>query len=245
MADLIEWSEEQRSWILPHNEGRAVLPKSKTILGILLKDGVVVLDGHHKVFMSQVFGAGTVPVEVAEDWRHMSVNEAFSRLVEEGKIFPYDKWGNPLSQLVRWSELEDEPFRYFVSQILLKIKASQGRLNQVDVRGWSGNLDRSIIGKINRDISFHEQTLALALRLDGLNELPISPFTYEILEATRQRLIGMQNHPHPAMSALSQILIFPEVVSMSGGVKPSDHLRLASYVESLIERNPFCAHILK
>ncbi len=116
------WDDKKNEWHLNFSNGLSLLPLKDSIQVIKAPMGLLILDGHHHVFMSYFVGAKKIPVQVIEDLHAMS-NEDFWDLVHEKKYIYFKK---PLDDIkektLEMIDCQDNPNRYLANLLSTKIK---------------------------------------------------------------------------------------------------------------------------
>lgn len=211
----LKWNGKSATWQLPFDSARAVFPLKKAALGVLLKDGIVLADGNHKLLTSLYYGAETLPVRILADWRKYTLQEAFLDLVDANFIFPYSRSGERLHRLPTFAQLEDEPFRYLAQKLLLKCQveeSKEGELRITDTRGSR----TPVVCKLNRDVPFLELRMALALRMGGLQYSPrigVEP-SRGVVEKAREILLAARQSGKAVFKSLKSSLFVEEPISI-------------------------------
>ncbi len=231
----VAWSDKSLSWKLSHDEGRALLPEDKSLMGIIGPDGIYLVDGNHKSLTSLYFGAKTAPIFLKED---LSLNdngtprtiEDFRTLMKQrGHVFLTKMDETELDWTPLLDQMENDPNRHFISLITAKLKIKIKNDGQVKIKNRRGS-DEPVLIKIGRDIEFFELMLSRRLHHAGLHyEDRFGNHPPKNFIAIAARLLwDMQEAGDPF---LKKILMFPEPRHLSTE-------QLEELLEKFFKENP-------
>jgi hypothetical protein len=108
-----------------YNNGTSSMPISSAIPVILGPNNLVVaIDSHHEFLAAKKIGDTNVPIEVKDDFSHLTKKEFFEEAKLKNYIYPYDKIGNlipmPKENWYTWDAMQDDPNRLFAAFTALK-----------------------------------------------------------------------------------------------------------------------------
>jgi hypothetical protein len=215
----VNWVESQGKWILPRNQFTALHPYSKSALGILLKDVILIIDGNHKILTSLYYGASTAPVRILKNWSDLTLEQALPKLRKKGYVFPYNTEGEILNEWPNFKDIQDNPYRYLAIQLLLKcqIEVTNGSLKVKNLRGQS----QPLICKINRDLPFLELHLSRLWKLRGLEYNSDEEPSEETINQAKQIVLDEFKMESTEFSFLKNILILDPPIEVSSVSEPT------------------------
>lgn len=161
------WNDREREWALPYDRGRSAM-QDRVALGVLTDQGILVLDGHHKIMAAMYLGSRRVPVRLIKDFRRLSRKASFySEMQAKGLVFlwRHDRVRDARRPPEYFHEMLDDPNRHFAALITgkLRVKKIKRHYEVLERRGPNS----ALAVKINRDIPFFEWILARVLREGG------------------------------------------------------------------------------
>lgn len=159
------------TYLLKFDNGKSILDQKNALPVLKAKDGYVLLDGHHDLLSSMRLGATTVPIEVTQELKNLSIKDPdFWQKAETQKlVFLYNIKGERVATLPRFDMMEDDPNRFFVTLVLHRCNTENGKVVydyavSQDVYGHQ----TPILIKIDKDIPFLEFYVADLLRAYGV-----------------------------------------------------------------------------
>ena len=100
-----------------YDNKRSIFPIHSAFPTVQAPFGYVLVDGHHKVLMSKLLGATTVPIRVIADLKHVSTANFWKKAEKKGWVHPYAIGGVKALPPKSFFELSDDPNRYFATII--------------------------------------------------------------------------------------------------------------------------------
>ncbi len=141
-----------------YSNNRSVLPKKEALPVVNSPVGLLLIDGHHHVKASLQVGAKIVPVKIIEDMSRLTEAEFWKVAEQKGWIYPVDLQGKWVIPPKNFSQLENDPNRYFASITALKISK----------KGKKSGPDHPLWIKQGKDTPFIEFKIADAMYRKGL-----------------------------------------------------------------------------
>ncbi|GAB4234930.1 MAG: hypothetical protein Tsb0021_14350 [Chlamydiales bacterium] len=157
----VAWNETEKRWELKHHHSSSLFPLSKSLPVVNGPYGFVLVDGHHHFLENQKLGGTTIPVKVIADYSRLSLEEFLNIAEEKGFIHPYDVYGNRVHLPLSFSELQNDPNRFF---------AALGKRIYIDTpeMHFSKGSEYPIWVKVGKDIPFIEMRISEAMWNAGL-----------------------------------------------------------------------------
>lgn len=228
------WDAEEEEWILPYDRGRSVLPDDRPALGILVIDGIVTVDGNHKIMANKAFGGTRSPVTIYLDLAQYGIS---SQDLTSEHVYLWRKDGTRAPQLpLTYTAMDDDPNRFFAARITGKVSLSGNKLKDLEILKRKVP-DDAIVIKFNRDIDFFELHVARVLHrygfhFEGNSEADITP---EHRQRAQEILLQAQKDGDPIMQSVVVLAPKQNFLFLSDG----DLLDLA------VERLEKCGTLLR
>lgn len=161
-----KYDAKNAQWSFAYDQGRSMLPLSKTITGVFYRGKIHVIDGHHKVLSSLYLGGLTIPVHLVGDWSDLSPQEFVAQMQSQHYSYFRDSLGKPIPHR-HWCDLIDDANLQLARFLFRKVEIeySNERLKIIDTSGS----EFPIMLKINDDIPFFEFEVADTLRRHGVD----------------------------------------------------------------------------
>ena len=187
------------------HHGTSILPKKKALPVVLSSLGYVLIDGHHDVLASIQLKAKKVPIKIIADLSHLPLEQFWREAEKNGWAYLYTIDGKRSMPPARFSDLTDDPNRYFAA-ITAQKYTSNG-----DGSFTSKGAEYPLWIKVGKDIPFIEFQVANALYkkdfIYNFEQMKNSP-SPEILEQARQILLEAQI---PGLHVLSSRIHYREI----------------------------------
>lgn len=210
----VEWSSKNKEWKFKYNGGKSLLPKTKSLMGVLGPDGIYLLDGNHKSLTSLYFGAKTAPIYLKEDLSVKAdgtpyTQEEFREVMKtRGYVFLNNIDGSTAEWTPHLNHMHNDPNRHFVSLITTKLQIHFREDDSVKIKNRRGS-EEPLLVKIGRDAEFFELEFSKRLHARGLHYMdkwgnnPPKEFIKEAAEVLWEMRIAGD-------AFLQKILIFRE-----------------------------------
>ena len=205
-AKNIRWDTEEQEWILPHDKGRSTMTKERPALGILVTDGIVAVDGNHKIMANMALGGTRSSVTIYLNLAQYGIS---SKDLTSELVYLWKADGSKLLVLPRtFAELSNDPNRFFAARIIGKVFIA-GPLDDLEIIDTKGP-SNAIVLKFNRDINFLELHVARVLHeygfhFPGTSEADITP---EMISTAQKILLQAQKDGDPIMQFV--VVLSPE-----------------------------------
>jgi len=150
------WDETREEWKFKYFSGKSPLPEKEAVPLIKAPFGYVLADGHHHVKAAEKLGAEWVPVYLLADMSDLDEEDFWKQSEQLGWAYlnkTNGKKGNPPKS---FSELQDDPNRYFAALIARKCD------EKGDLKTSKGS-DYPVWIKVGKDIPFIEFRISDAL----------------------------------------------------------------------------------
>jgi hypothetical protein len=180
------WDAKDNCWQYKYHDGTSVLASQDALPVVKASFGYVLIDGHHDVLSSLAVQAKMIPIKVVDDLHHLSLEEFWNCAEERGYTYLYKANGEQCAAPSSFSDLIDDPNRYFAAITARKYTANE---DGYDSRG----AEFPLWIKINKGIPFIEFKIANALFAKGFVYDPEqmgNPPKEEAIEQARAILIA-------------------------------------------------------
>lgn len=124
-----------------YDNGKSILSVSKAVPVALGPDNLIVtIDGHHEI-MGSLFNCNiSIPVKIKYDYRQLSKDDFYQKLLQEGLIYPYDTDGNKYTfEEMTWHCMQNDPNRLFIALCCWRLKTSSTPLKEGKSRAEAGS----------------------------------------------------------------------------------------------------------
>lgn len=149
-------------WSYKYDENQSVYSLDNAVPAVVGPDGFILLvDGHHDVLASLALQAKTMPVKVIQNWENMSIETFWARASESGYAYLYDLQGQKKLPPLSFTELSDDPNRYFAA-------ISARKLLEGGTMDSSIGADYPLWIKIGKSIPFIEFKISDVMKKHGL-----------------------------------------------------------------------------
>ena len=151
-------------WVGKWRKGTSVFPPVKAFPVIKAKWGYVLIDGHHHVLAGIALGSTEIPIKIIDDYSSLGKNEFWNKMELNHYAHLYNLTGNKIDPPSSFSELQDDPNRYF--SLLLCRKYSLDDIYSKKPEGEGAKYPVWL--KIGKDIPFVEFVIADILWKGGI-----------------------------------------------------------------------------
>ena len=182
----VVWSSEEQCWKYRFHDGTSVLSIQDALPVVRAPFGYVLIDGHHDVLSSLAVHAKMIPIKVVDDLQVLSLDEFWRCAEERGYVYLYNTNGEKSIALNSFSDLLDDPNRYFAAITARKYNT---KVIGTDSKG----AEFPLWIKINKGIPFIEFKIANALFAKGFvydPETMGNPPKDEVTEQARAILLA-------------------------------------------------------
>eukprot|EP01091_Cochliopodium_minus_P007462 TRINITY_DN1734_c0_g1_i1.p1 TRINITY_DN1734_c0_g1~~TRINITY_DN1734_c0_g1_i1.p1 ORF type:complete len:337 (+),score=107.29 TRINITY_DN1734_c0_g1_i1:33-1043(+) len=151
-------------WIGKWKRGASVYPPVKSFPVIKSKWGYVLIDGHHHVLAGIALGSTEFPIKIVDNYSNLDKEEFWKKMESKNYAHLYDLRGKKKDPPNSFSELEDDPNRYFA--LLLCRKYDQEDVYSKKPEGEGSKFPVWL--KIGKDIPFVEFVISDILWKGGV-----------------------------------------------------------------------------
>lgn len=155
------WNEDKNKWQLKHDKGKSVYSHRDILPVIKAPFGYVLVDGHHAVIAGIHFKSKMVPIRVIADLSNLSEDEFWREAEQHGYVYLYSTAGKKSLPPERFSDLEDDPNRYFAGVTVRKYYSDRTGDEA------SSGADHPLWIKVDKDTPYIEFMIANALYKAG------------------------------------------------------------------------------
>ncbi|MBA3238040.1 MAG: hypothetical protein H0T62_06780 [Parachlamydiaceae bacterium] len=177
------WDESTSQWSYKYYDGLSALSEKDSIPVVKAPFGYALIDGHHNVLSNIAVSSEWIPVKVIDDYSHLSIDAFWAKTELMGWAYLKTINGKKSVPPILFSELQDDPNRYFAAIAARKYK------NEAD-RDSSG-AEYPVWVKVGKDIPFIEFMISDAMWKRGLvysYDMGDNP-PIEFVESARQVLL--------------------------------------------------------
>jgi hypothetical protein len=170
-------------WSYKYYNGLSALSEKDSIPVVKASFGYALVDGHHNVLSNIAVGSEWIPIRVINDLCHLSLEAFWAEAELMGWAYLYDINGKKSFPPTLFSDLQDDPNRYFAAIAARKYKNEASR--------DSSGAEYPVWVKIGKDIPFVEFMISDAMWKSGLvysYEMGDNP-SIEFVESARQVLL--------------------------------------------------------
>lgn len=168
------------------HDGKSILSKKKALPVVKSCFGYVLIDGHHDVLASLQLNAKEIPIKIITDLSHLSKDEFWDEAEKQKWAYLYSMDGKKSYPPMKFSELTDDPNRYFATITARKYTSNgNGSFS-------SKGAEYPLWIKVDKDIPFIEFEIANALYKQNFiynAEKMGNPPSAEIFEQARKILL--------------------------------------------------------
>ena len=161
---------QAQTWELKNDLGRSSVPLADPILGIRGPQGILVIDGHHDLFLGLYVGAQSIAINVKEDLSSLSPIEFWKTMKQRNLVYLPQDAESLAKSPPEMMKVRDNPNRYLATLLALKVATdsspnlSTGALEIKAVKGAKV----PVWIKLNNSIPFVEFFVARILSDAGI-----------------------------------------------------------------------------
>lgn len=186
---IINYEKSDKTYSFRFDNERSAIAADDPIMVAKGRQGYVVVDGHHEVYLSLYVGAKTVPVKIVTDLSHLNPLQFWNELKRRQMIYLE---GNPLDLSISPPKIDqaaDNPVRYLVSLLGMKVKFTDGKISKIK------GAENPIWIKVDSGVPFIEFHIADILTKAGLkyNRAWGEKIPDDVIEIARNVLISSEN----------------------------------------------------